>query len=300
MKFDKIIVVGSSRLLAHCASECKKYLPTEVIENAHVPENKAVHRALSDIPLHKLSKTDTMDYIDKLDGRILVFSVINTYLFPREIVNKSNVTIVNFHPALLPKYPGRNSEAWAIYEGENETGITWHYIDENVDNGYIILQRKTSIEETDTAISLFTKLVEIGAESFSEVISRILNDTVVKIPLNTNPKDIKLSKDIPNNGYFDPNWDFDKASCFLRSMDFGFRPQFAEPKIIINNSLYTWKKYALNNNLNSACGIELQNNNIVINYKNGTIILKKISSFDNGGEIMEKSWQQYRETPCRL
>lgn len=283
MKFDKIIVVGSSRLLKHCALECNRYLPTDAIENAHVPDNKALQRALSDIPFHKLNKNDTMDYIDRSDGRILVFSALNTYLFPRHIVNKENITIVNFHPALLPKYPGRNSEAWAIYDGGNETGITWHYIDENVDNGFIILQHKVSIEKTDTAASLFSKLMEEGEKSFSAVLSQVLNDTVVKIPLNTDPADIKLSRDVPNNGLFDVNWDIDQASRFLRCMDFGVCPQFPAPCIIVNNTMYTWKRYSIDDIRNENIGIYIRNDNIIINYESGTIVLKKISYCDNGG-----------------
>ena len=273
---EKVVVIGSSRLWGYCALQCNKYFPTEVIENAHVPDNKAVCKALANIPRKKLNKKDTMNYLEKISEKTLVFSVCNTYLFPQNVVNQPNMTIVNFHPALLPKYPGRNSEAWVIYEGEDETGITWHYIDEDVDNGYMIAQRRVSIKKRDTAISLYIKLLQAGEESFADVLLQIRKNKVLGIPLNTKPEDIKLSTDIPNGGFFDLNWDMDKAGRFLRSMDFGVCPQFLGPRIIIDNILYTWRKYAINDVPNSTCGVKILENSAVINYKNGTITLKKL------------------------
>lgn len=280
MIFEKIIVVGTSRLLCCCALESQKYLPTEVIENAHSPENKALYKALAGVPCRRSDKLDTMDYLDGIAEKTLVVSALNTYLFPKRIIEKNNMTIMNFHPALLPKYPGRNSEAWVIFDGEIETGITWHFIDENVDNGFAVIQKNVTVEQNDTAASLFAKLLKKGEECFGEILTRVLDDTVVKTPLNTNPADIKLSKDIPNNGYFDLNWDFEKAGRFLRCMDFGFRPQFPAPRIIINDNSYLWKKYVIKNTPNRVCGMEVEDDNAVINYENGTIILKKLALSD--------------------
>lgn len=277
MDFEKAIIIGSSRLWGNCALECKKYFPTEVIENGHAAENRVVNKTLIGMSRKKLNKKDTMDYLNGISVRTLVFSVCNMYLFPPSVVSKSNMTIINFHPALLPKYPGRNSEAWVIYEGERETGITWHYVDENIDNGYMILQKKVPIAEIDTAISLYIKLLEAGEESFPKVLSLIQENAAVGTPLNTVPADIKLAKDIPNGGFFDLNWDIDMASRFLRSIDFGLFPQFPKPYIIIDNISYTWKKYTINDVPNSICGIRILEDNAVINYKKGTIILKKLT-----------------------
>lgn len=277
MDFEKVVVVGSSRLWGYCALECNKQYPTEAIENGHAGENRAVRKALAGIFQKKLDRKDTMDYLDRISERTLVFSVCNTYLFPQSLVRKFNMTIINFHPALLPKYPGRNSEAWAIYEGEEETGITWHYVDENVDNGHMIVQKRLPIEERDTAISLYIKLLKAGEESFSEALSLVRENAAVESPLNTDPKDIKLSKDIPNGGFFDLNWDIDMAGRFLRAMDFGLFPQFPNPFIVIDDILYTWRKYAINDVPNSICGVKILENNAVISYKRGTIILKKLT-----------------------
>jgi methionyl-tRNA formyltransferase len=56
---------------------------------------------------------------------------------------------VNLHAGFLPQYRGRNVISWALLNGETEIGITLHYMDEGIDTGDIILQRKLPIEWTD-------------------------------------------------------------------------------------------------------------------------------------------------------
>lgn len=276
MNYERIVIVGTTRLAGNCALKCNNYLPTEVIENADVPINNLLVKSLGSIPFQRLDKSSTMNYLSKIAEKTVVFSILNHFIFPGEIVNMQNLTIVNFHPALLPKYPGRNSEAWAIYEEENETGITWHYIDKNVDNGFMITQKKVDITQNDTAISLFVKQMAVAEESFAEILPQVLNDSSIRIPLNTNPADIKLSNEIPNNGIFDLSWNFKKAGCFLRSMDFGFRPQFPTPKIQIDGVEYSWKKYSIQHLKKSSNKVLMENENIVIGYEDGTIILKNV------------------------
>jgi len=64
--------------------------------------------------------------------------------------------IINIHPSLLPKYPGMDLDVHkAVLEaGEKETGCTLYFIDEGVDTGKIILQKKVTIEPGDTPESL--------------------------------------------------------------------------------------------------------------------------------------------------
>ena len=69
----------------------------------------------------------------------------------------------NLHPSLLPNYRGATPIQWVIMNGETETGITSFQIDEKVDMGRMILQKKISIEKKENAGSLSIRLSEIGA-----------------------------------------------------------------------------------------------------------------------------------------
>ena len=62
--------------------------------------------------------------------------------------------IINLHPSLLPKFPGREAWAQALAAGENVTGCTVHYVDGGIDSGEIIAQREVPILPNDTPAGL--------------------------------------------------------------------------------------------------------------------------------------------------
>ena len=67
--------------------------------------------------------------------------------------------IINVHPSLLPKYKGLHAVEQAIDSGDEETGCTVHYVNEELDGGEIILQGEVPILPEDTVESL-TKAIQ--------------------------------------------------------------------------------------------------------------------------------------------
>ena len=67
--------------------------------------------------------------------------------------------IINVHPSLLPKYKGLNVVERAMEAGEEVTGCTVHYVNEELDGGEIILQGKVPIMPDDNVESL-TKAIQ--------------------------------------------------------------------------------------------------------------------------------------------
>jgi len=70
-----------------------------------------------------------------------------------------HVPIINVHPSLLPKYKGLHAVEQAMESGDEETGCTVHYVNEELDGGEIILQAKVPILPDDTIESL-TKAIQ--------------------------------------------------------------------------------------------------------------------------------------------
>lgn len=81
--------------------------------------------------------------------------------------------IINVHPSLLPKYPGLRAIEQAIEGGENQTGVTVHYVDEGVDTGDVIAQETIGIEPGETADQLAGRIHEIEHRLLPEVIAQI-------------------------------------------------------------------------------------------------------------------------------
>lgn len=72
----------------------------------------------------------------------------------------------NFHPGLLPDYRGAGAYSWAIINGESETGVTLHVIDQDIDHGPIIDRATTPISDCDTSHTLFVRSMDLLYELF--------------------------------------------------------------------------------------------------------------------------------------
>ena len=99
-------------------------------------------------------KSKEIDYIFCFGSKIFKKILINSYK------NK----IINFHPSLLPKYPGLNAIDQAILNNEKELGNTAHFIDEGIDTGQIILQSRIDSNEFvnyDTVLDLQIGMLRI-------------------------------------------------------------------------------------------------------------------------------------------
>lgn len=78
--------------------------------------------------------------------------------------------IINIHPTLLPKYPGLHVHEKVIAAGEKESGCTVHFVDEGVDTGKIIAQRKVPVLAGDTPDSLAARVLVQEHQLYSEVL----------------------------------------------------------------------------------------------------------------------------------
>lgn len=179
------------------------------------------------------------------ERRTLIVSASNNYIFPEKLIENSNATIVNFHNALLPAYPGRNAPSWVIYYGEKQTGITWHYVSNTIDGGDIIIQKKCDIGPDMKAYELTAKLMQLAAEAFRESFEGILADAAdrVKQPGAAGRRKIYKSSEIPGDGCFDPEDDPKDIFRLLRALDYGKSQIFPPACCILNGERVQIDRY---------------------------------------------------------
>jgi phosphoribosylglycinamide formyltransferase-1 len=113
---------------------------------------------------------------NKIDWVILAGYLL---LIPNIIIKKFNNKIINIHPALLPKYGGKGMYGMKVHEtvianNEKESGITIHYVNENYDDGDIILQAKCSISKDDNPETLSQKIHLLEYEYFPKAIENLI------------------------------------------------------------------------------------------------------------------------------
>jgi methionyl-tRNA formyltransferase len=110
-----------------------------------------------------------------------ILSVHFPYLFTKEILKIPKIGILNLHPAYLPFNRGWHTPTWAIYES-TPFGATFHWVDEGIDSGDIALQKQIAISWSDTAHTLYQKVLQCEIELFKEAIPYIINKNLPRIP----------------------------------------------------------------------------------------------------------------------
>ncbi len=112
-----------------------------------------------------------LEELQKLEADLFV--VVAFRILPPEVFELPPKGTINLHASLLPKYRGAAPINWAIINGETETGLTTFFIQEKVDTGEIIFQKKVSIGEDETAGELHDRLARLGGEVVLETVDLI-------------------------------------------------------------------------------------------------------------------------------
>jgi len=86
--------------------------------------------------------------------------------------------ILNIHPSLLPLYPGLHPQQQTLDAHATESGCTVHFVDEQVDHGRIILQRKVPVLPGDTEETLAARILVEEHIAYTEAIARVIRGDV--------------------------------------------------------------------------------------------------------------------------
>ena len=95
-----------------------------------------------------------------------------------EFVKKYKNKIINIHPALLPSFPGLNSQKQALDYGAKYTGCTVHFVDAGMDTGPVIIQSVVEIKQKDTEKSLSKRILKEEHRIYPEAVNLIARKKV--------------------------------------------------------------------------------------------------------------------------
>jgi methionyl-tRNA formyltransferase len=129
----------------------------------------------------KIRSEENKEIIDKLDPDFLIVAAYGQIL-PLWLLQSPRVAPLNIHFSLLPQYRGAAPAAYAILNGDVETGVTIMIMQELMDSGPILMQKKTAIPVTATTGELEARLSEIGSRLLIEAMDRYLKDEIRPVP----------------------------------------------------------------------------------------------------------------------
>ncbi|MBT8214557.1 MAG: phosphoribosylglycinamide formyltransferase, partial [Acidimicrobiia bacterium] len=105
-------------------------------------------------------------------AQVLVLAGFMRILAPDAVERFPN-RILNIHPSLLPSFPGVDAVEQALNHGAKVTGVTVHFVDEQVDHGPIIAQEPVPILGEDTAESLHERIQQQEHRLYPEVVKAL-------------------------------------------------------------------------------------------------------------------------------
>jgi natural product biosynthesis luciferase-like monooxygenase protein len=220
------LLIGENSLLIQCGEL--------LIGNGHTiaaiaTPNASIRDWAESKQVSTLDPDDLVAQVAALDYDWL-FSVANLRMVPEPVWRKARCGAANFHDGPLPDRAGLNTPSWAILEGRNQHGVTWHEITSGIDEGDIYAGQGIDISLDETALTLNTKCFEAGIATFTTMLDAIERDDLA-------PQRQDLSKRTYYERFKRPDaaatLRFDRPAAELsrlvRSLDFGH--SYANPLV---------------------------------------------------------------------
>lgn len=120
------------------------------------------------IPLLRYSEPFTQTFAYEAVDWYLLLSW--KYVIPPDLISHPRLGAINMHYSLLPQDRGVYPVNWAIMQGRKETGVTFHRVNEKIDDGSILFQSKVAIRAEDTARTLQLRMDDVAFDLFSNVL----------------------------------------------------------------------------------------------------------------------------------
>ncbi len=145
----------------------------------------AAERGVETLVLDRREFYDTENLLQELRRRRIEFIALAGFLWlvPPYLVRAYTGRMVNIHPALLPKYGGKGMYGRHVHRavraaGEDESGITIHWVTEEYDEGNVILQARTPLAAGDTAEQIGARVLELEHRHYAPVVEQLLQKNI--------------------------------------------------------------------------------------------------------------------------
>ncbi|MFS4582228.1 MupA/Atu3671 family FMN-dependent luciferase-like monooxygenase [Phaeobacter sp. C3_T13_0] len=207
------IVLGSESLLVACADSL---LTRGHSIAAVITRDAEIRQWATDKGLTVLEDARAFDgSVDWL------LSIANLDIIPVSVLARAQKGGINFHDGPLPRYAGLNTPNWALIEGAQDYGITWHMIEGGVDEGDILAQRLFDIADDETAYSLNAKCYAAAMDSFGDVLDQLETGDLERVVQDFSTRKLYTRATRPDAGaVLDLSQPADVLHRLVRALDF--------------------------------------------------------------------------------
>lgn len=103
----------------------------------------------------------------------IFLSITGNQIFKRPLIDLPRLGILNLHTALLPKYRGLMPTFWVLKNREKETGVSVFWVDEGIDSGPIVVQKRIMLSPPISQRALVKATKILGMEAIIEAVNKI-------------------------------------------------------------------------------------------------------------------------------
>lgn len=164
--------------------------------------------------------TDSVNGYDLPFEPDVISSVYYRKIIDQAMISRVGGRIFNAHPSLLPRHRGCSSVPWSIIEGDSETGVTYHYIDERIDTGRILLQDRIPITSTTTAFDLYYACMIRAAAQWRQALQMVIEEHAGRPQSEFEHDPCYHVRGVPYDGRIDASWSDQQIDRFVRAMTF--------------------------------------------------------------------------------
>ncbi len=194
----RVVFIGTGEIGAptlHALLRSKEHQLAAVVTQPNKPAGRdqrikppPIKKALAGakIPTLQPARIKDRQSIEEISALAPEVIVVMAYgqILPQGVLGIPRVACLNLHASLLPRHRGAAPIQAAIASGDFETGITVMYMDEGLDTGDILLQRKIDILPTDTGGSLHDRLAQIATDALLESLQLLGKKIAPRVPQN--------------------------------------------------------------------------------------------------------------------
>lgn len=239
----KVLFLGSKPIGHYCLSLLIEKQPELGIELVGALSNDN-NRFDTTKSISKLCELNQVPFIEDLDKILdmdvdIMISVQYHLILKKHHIDVAKEIAVNLHMAPLPEYRGCNQFSFALLNRSKVFGTTLHRLEEGIDSGPIVFERRFDIESNDDVSSLYQKTFEESKLLFEESISDLVRGAYQLKPqseyFEEREHNLYYRKDIQKLKQIDLN---ESADTIIRIVDSTSMQGFEPPFALVNGKKY--------------------------------------------------------------
>lgn len=219
-------VIFSAELLAHLVNsrfELVGVIAPNLAMNADYADLSSVATKY-DIPFiatNDINALDTHCWLSLMNCDLLI-CVGWSRLLSKPTLGIPRLGVIGYHPTLLPMHRGRHPIIWPIALGLTETGSTFFKMDEGIDTGEILSQRRVPISIDDNAQTMYQKLLNVANKQIIEILNKVVATGQIKGVM----QDVKVGSSWRKRSFSDGVIDWRMAAVDIHNLVRALHPPY--------------------------------------------------------------------------